>query len=528
MALGYVMADGQFVALEPIEAESTVSDGKPVLKLAGTEYAAMTTGRVLRAAQAHFEFPVTLAGGAARAGKMAVAQDEMARVVKQKKFDVFEDADSKMLRIVYREIVLRLRPDVKPRQRKELLDKHGLTVRRTNAFNRQQLVVVDDRSRRTGTDIVELAMKLAEAEETAFATPNFVSQYRRNATAPASFKPSAPQWHLRLIRARDAWAFTRGRQAIRVAVLDDGIDAEHPELRANVFRNPDPDEPRDLLGRDFFLADDDADHFNPRPKRFRAPFDQMAGNDIHGTPCAGVAVGRGPRAFGIAPRCRLLPVKVFHADDLAADERVADAIRYAGAFADVLSCSWSGSSSADIELALADIAASGRAGRGAIVVCATGNENRDRVAYPARDPNCIAVGASTDADALAWYSNRGPEVCVVAPSSGGTKGIFTTDVALPGRGFNVGSAAAGGADGLFTNSFGGTSSATPLVAGLVALMLSVDGKLTPAQVRQHLAASAVKIGPASAYDGAGHSPRFGHGRIDAARALKSVKDAMGS
>ena len=195
------------------------------------------------------------------------------------------------------------------------------------------------------------------------------------------------------------------------------------------------------------MPDTDPDHFNPRPKRFQTPFDQMAGNDIHGTPCAGVAVGRGPRGFGLSPRCRLLPVKVFHADDLAADAQVADAIRYAGAFADVLSCSWSGSASPDLAGALADVARTGRGGKGAVVVCATGNDSRLQVSYPAHDPNCIGVGASTDADQLASYSNSGPEVWVVAPSSGGAKGIFTTDVTITGRGFNVGSAAAGGKDG---------------------------------------------------------------------------------
>jgi subtilisin family serine protease len=175
---------------------------------------------------------------------------------------------------------------------------------------------------------------------------------------------------------------------------------------------------------------------------------------------------------------------------------------------------------------LADVARTGRNGRGAVVLGATGNESRAQVGYPASDVNCIGVGASTDADELAAYSNRGRQVWVVAPSSGGSKGIFATDVAVTGRGFNVGGAATGGVDGLFTNDFGGTSSATPLVAGLVALMLSVNPKLTPAQVRQHLAASARKIGPAASYNAQGHSVRYGHGCIDAHQALKAVKQAM--
>jgi subtilisin family serine protease len=264
------------------------------------------------------------------------------------------------------------------------------------------------------------------------------------------------------------------------------------------------------------------DHFNPRPKRFRVPFHVMAGNDIHGTPCAGVAAGRGPRGFGLAPGCRVLPVKIFHADDLAADAQVADAIRYAALHADVLSCSWAGPRSPDIEFALRDAVTLGRNGRGAIVVCAAGNDGRGRVGFPAADPNAIGVGASTDADELASYSNRGREVHVVAPSSGGTRGIWATDVSTPGRGFNTGQGGAGDPEGLFTNDFGGTSSATPLVAGLCALLLSVRATLSIDEVRGLLATGAKKIGAASAYDANGHSDRFGFGRIDAAASLRAL------
>lgn len=521
MALGYRTVGGRVVALTPIPTDISVSNGAPALKLSGREYAAMTTGRVLRAAQSHFEFPVGVRDGTVRVGRAAVAADELAKVVKHKNFAVFEDGESRLIRAVYREIALRVQPDVRPAQRNALLAKYGLALRRTNSFNPRQVIAFDSRRGRSGADLVALALEISEAQEVEFATPNFVSQYQRSATASA-FVPSGAQWHLARVRARQAWAITQGNRGVTVAVLDDGIDVDHPELRQNVRKNPDPTEPRDVRGRDFYLSDTDPDHFDPRPKRFRAPFDQMSGNDIHGTPCAGVAVGRGPRGYGLAPRCKLLPVKIFHADDLASDAQVADAIRYAGAFADVLSCSWTGSESPDLGAAMADVAVSGREGLGAVVICATGNEGKARVGYPARDQNCIAVGASTDSDNLAPYSNHGAEVCVVAPSSGGARSIFTADVSTLGRGFNVGSASAGGLDGLFTNDFGGTSSATPLVAGLAALMISANPMLTARQVREQLAATAQKIGAASDYDGSGHSPKFGYGRIDAARAVKSV------
>ena len=318
----------------------------------------------------------------------------------------------------------------------------------------------------------------------------------------------------------EAWETTLGKPEVVVAVLDDGVDVDHPNLKANIWKNPDPTA-KDQIGRDFFLPDDDPDHFNPRPKKFQFPFDQMRGNDIHGTCCAGLvaAMGLNGGSVGVSPGCRILPVKIFHADDLAPDERVADAIRYAATHADILSCSWSGGASTDIQLALSDIGQA-RQGRGASVFCAAGNDFGSSVGFPARDPNAIAVGASTDQAQRASYSNVGPELSIVAPSSGGVNGIFTTDVSTPNRGFNLGSAAQGGEDGLHTNSFGGTSAATPLAAGVGALVLSAHPALSRQDLKSLLERTAKKIG--GGYDANGHSDEFGFGRVDAGKAVEEA------
>jgi subtilisin family serine protease len=438
----------------------------------------------------------------------------------------FRESRTGLLRTFRREIVLRFREKVADATRRRILAKLGLEVRRQNRFVADQLTAVDASRGRAGETLIEIANECAGLDEVVFATPNFVSEYRR-----AAGSIPAAQWHLANlaraggqtahedVHARDAWKLTRGRKTIVVAVLDDGVDLEHPELERNVWHNP-KKSAKDKVGRDFFLPDDNPDHFNPRPKRYRFPFDQMRGNDIHGTPCAGVAVAAGPRAFGIAPACRLLAVKIFHADDLAADERVADAIRYAASIADVLSCSWSGATSPDIQLAMADTRRLGRKGRGAAVFCATGNEASE-VGFPASDPNTIGVGASTDQAKLADYSNTGEQVDLVAPSSGGILDIFTTDVAVTGRGFNVGLSDQGGKNGLYTNSFGGTSSATPLAAGVGALALSANPKLTSEDLRGILRSTADKIG--SGYDSSGVSRRFGYGRVNAARAVEQAR-----
>jgi subtilisin family serine protease len=131
------------------------------------------------------------------------------------------------------------------------------------------------------------------------------------------------QWHLKNagaytgqesgedVKASGAWKITQGKSTIVIAILDDGVDIEHPHLKANILKKPDPEEPRDLYGRDFYIADDEhPEHFNPRPKLFQYPYTEMTGNDIHGTPCAGViaATHTTDKIRGIAPKCKILPV----------------------------------------------------------------------------------------------------------------------------------------------------------------------------------------------------------------------------
>jgi subtilisin family serine protease len=501
--------------LEPIQLNSRVEDGVRVFAARGD--APMRAAFVATRAVAQAFVAPDVPGTATRAAlEEAASRVEMA---------MFRDA-SGILRCVYHELVLRFEPQATEERRKAVLDRYGLVIRERNQFIADQFVVADESHRYVAERTVELANELTETEEVAFAFPNFVSEFRRSAVPPVP-TPIRAQWHLRMVKATGAWKTTRGKGVV-VAVLDDGVDVDHPNLKRNIARKPDRDEPRDLLGRDFFLKEDHPDHFNPRPKHFRAPFDQMKGNDIHGTPCAGVIASSGDvdGVLGIAPEAKILPVKVFHADNLATETFVANAIRYATRFADVISCSWGGPELGDVENALEE-AGAGRGGLGTPVFCATGNENTN-VSHPARSKFAIGVGASTDQEERAGYSNHGPEVSVVAPSSGGTLGIFTTDVSTPNRGFNVGVAGMGGADGLHTNDFGGTSSATPLAAGVAALVLGAHPKLTRDEVRDLLQRTADKIGPASSFEN-GHSTDFGFGRVNAstavAEAVKLAKEA---
>jgi subtilisin family serine protease len=470
----------------------------------------------------------------------ATAQIEGSRRVQPpiRPASVYRDARTKLLRCFYRELVIRFKPDLPEPRCLSLLAEFGLQmVSRRNDFVQGQVIVRDPKDSRRGDDLIEVANRLAERDdEIVFAAPNFVSEFRR--FAPPAIPLS--QWHLKNtggfpgqvagedIRAERAWNILMASRAVIVAVIDDGIDIDHPALKPAIWRNPDPTS-LDECGRDFFLDPSDPGHFDPRPKVFAPPFNDPDQNDIHGTPCAGLvgAVAPDGRAFGVGARCQILPVKVFHANALASDERVGNAIRYAAGIADVLSISWSGPETPLIESPLEDAVSKGRGGKGCAIFCATGNDNAPSVAFPASSPAAIAVGSSTDGALRAPFSNFGPEVAVVAPSNGGSQAIFTTDVSIPNRGFNLGTDADGGTDGLYTNIFGGTSASTPIAVGAAAVLLSQNAELTAAQVRARLEQTADKIGGDN-FDGNGHSNLFGFGRVNLFAALGGTSTPMGS
>ena len=143
----------------------------------------------------------------------------------------------------------------------------------------------------------------------------------------------------------------------------------------------------------------------------------------------------------------------------------------------------------------------GRNGLGCVIVFAAGNSNHDindpdggTVDGFATHPDVIAVAACNSRDERSNYSNFGKEISLCAPSSGmGGRGILTSDV----RGtfqFHGVTYEAGYEAGDYTRTFGGTSSATPLVAGICALLLSVNPALTAKQVKEILESTARRIG----------------------------------
>jgi uncharacterized repeat protein (TIGR01451 family) len=137
----------------------------------------------------------------------------------------------------------------------------------------------------------------------------------------------------------------------------------------------------------------------------------------------------------------------------------------------------------------------------------------EAVSYPGSNPNAIAVGASTDFDYRADYSQYGPQLDFLAPTDGGATAVVTTD-RTGSAGYNSG--ATFNAD--YTADFGGTSGATPISSGVAALVLSVNPYLTASDIRSLLRGTCDQIGHVS-YDSAGRNLFYGSGRINAARAV---------
>lgn len=303
----------------------------------------------------------------------------------------------------------------------------------------------------------------------------------------------------------DAWnkLGNLGSSNVTVALIDGGFDLSHPDLKDKVTR------PYDFI-------------------RNTSRLPQGQGVDTHGTPCATVALAAGNRRgmVGAAPRARFMPLDGKTFSDRITEQEFDYCIRHG---VDIISCSWGSIDPAHRlsyrkEQAIARAAREGRNGKGCIILFAAGNEGVNRINHYATHGDVIAVGASTSQDQHAPYSNTGRELTLCAPSSGdwpiiaGRAWWDQGDTRYSGqRRYWVD----GVSRGQHYKHFGGTSSATPLVAGVCALMLSANPDLSAKEVREILIDTADRIGSSWEYRG-GHSDKYGYGRVNALRAVEEA------
>ncbi|MGW4748714.1 type VII secretion-associated serine protease mycosin [Streptomyces sp. NPDC004290] len=310
-------------------------------------------------------------------------------------------------------------------------------------------------------------------------------------TAPAHADTiRARQWGLEALHTTEAWRTTRGK-GVTVAVLDTGVDADHPDLAGSVLPG------HDLIG--FGAA---------RGDRAWAR---------HGTAMAGIIAGHGhgPGAqdgvLGVAPDVRVLPVRVIlESADKARDKArktrgtaLAQGIRWAADHgADVINLSLGDDSKSAHPDAGEDAAVQYALGKGVSVVASAGNggEKGDHVSYPAAYPGVIAVTAVDRYGTHAAFSTRRWYATVSAPGD-------DIVIADPDRRYYEG---------------WGTSAAAAFVSGAVALVRSAHPDLTPAQIKRLL------IDTARDRPKGGRSDAKGYGTVDPAAAIGAGRGMRGA
>lgn len=317
------------------------------------------------------------------------------------------------------------------------------------------------------------------------------------------------------IKAEQAWSISTGNN-VRVAIFDHGFEMNHPDLVNNTY------------GTGYDAAS------NTTPAQVRGS---------HGTACAGISGAQYNNAAGIAgvaPNSKLMSISIglFYSDT---PQQLANGFNWAvNNGADIISNSWgfipgwwSYAPSTILENAIDAALTQGRNGKGTIVVFAAGNENDTNIRYPGNsNPNILVVGAispcgerksPSSCDNEGWGSCYGAPLDIVAP------GVFIPTTDRQGDyGYNF-NGASDYSNRDYTHWFNGTSSACPHVAGVAALILSVNPNFTGQQVRDIIENSAQKVrtdlytyGFVSGRPNGSWHNQMGYGLIDAYAAVQAA------
>ena len=332
-------------------------------------------------------------------------------------------------------------------------------------------------------DIFEGSLKKRDSVFVDFKKKQFKRYFRNGITDPLF----SSQWHL------PAVGFTTYTgKGVNIAIVDDGVQWSHPDLQPNYIAG---------LSYDYNGHDND-----PTPSR----------DDGHGTACAGVAAaarnyvcGRGVAYEASIVGIRLIAEPTYDYQEAEGLGHKRDKIR-------IYSSSWGPNDDGMNMVGPGPITNSVlrqgfESGRN-IYVWAGGNgrQNGDSSNYDgyANSPYTFAIGAVDYYGNQAYYSESGANLLAVAPSSGASgRGIVTTDL----MGLN------GYSPGECTNQFGGTSSAAPLAAGIIALLLEARPDLSNRDVMHIIANHATKI------NNLFHSNEFGFGMLKVPPLIEACK-----
>jgi subtilisin family serine protease len=350
---------------------------------------------------------------------------------------------------------------------------------------------------------LQVANKLFESKNFAAAEPDFLANFTIKCADDAHFDK---QWGLKNtgqhggtagidIGVCDAWKVATGK-GVKVAVVDQGIQLDHPDLKVNLFATSFDTET------------------GTSPSRVRGS---------HGTACAGIIGAARANSklgvAGVAPDATLISISHSLSIGPNTQQELASGLTWAAQNgADVISNSWGHNllDSALIDDAIDEALTKGRGGKGCVVVFAAGNDN-GAIIYPARsNPAILAVGGMSpcgerksplSCDLESWWGScYGKELDIVAP------GVLIPTTDRTGT--------AGYDTGDYTLKFNGTSSATPHVAGVAALILEVNPKLTQKEVATIIEKHGRKVGSYSYQQTSGRPngdwhKEMGYGLLDA-------------
>lgn len=346
------------------------------------------------------------------------------------------------------------------------------------------------------------------------AEPNYV---QRTFATPAD-QYYRLQWHYPLINLPAAWDITTGSNSVIVAVIDTGVLTGHPDLAGQL-----------VPGYDFITDPARANDGNGPDNDPNDPGDNTTpggSSSFHGTHVAGTVAASSNTTRGVAGvawNARIMPLRALGVNGGTSFD-ILQAVLYAAGLpnssgtlparrADIINLSLGGGAPTQ---AAQEVYTQARAA-GVIIVAAAGNESTSQLSYPASYDGVISVSAVSIRKTLASYSNYGSRIDVAAP--GGDSG----DVNGDGYEDAVASTIGDDRSGTIAYSYGllsGTSMAAPHVAGVLALMKSVNPALTPDDIDRLLVAGRLttELGPA------GRDDQFGHGLIDALKAVQAAQN----
>ena len=353
-------------------------------------------------------------------------------------------------------------------------------------------------------------------------------------TAPAPFQPSADPfwpiqaWHYKRIGAWESWRVTRGDPSVIVAVVDDGIRTDHPELTGNLtegysFVGSDPiprcsggTVPRDGHGMGPGPDPNTPKQYIRHPSGCVSGERDIGGHGLHVAGTIGAIADNGIGVSGVAPGVRIMPVRVLDSAGSGSILDIADGILYAAGFpvsdrhggyvqagrrAQIINLSLGSSSFSSIAASAVRQAHQ----EGLLIVGAAGNDGAGQVSYPAALPEVIAVSSFGPDESIAPYSNWGPEIELAGP--GGDRGTWGFFGGVCSTSWHF----ADNRSALTCSQ--GTSMAAPHVAGVAALVWSRYSELSHEEIRRILRETANPRGGAVPNQG------FGHGMVNARSAV---------